>query len=387
MKKKLFLILSIVFIFSGNVLAQSTVLQKFVKKVASCKNISYTSVTKNDGIFGESADTIKTYQTSGVPSNNLQFELVNGSAREVFDGSTLLSLNLVSKYYSAGDNYKYSGHYSNSIPLFKLTEVIDQVSKTPNKIKLLNDTVIAFKRCNHLQIWELDTLINGKRSYTKYDVYLNKATSFPVYAEIHMLGFVEKGDYSSEEVIRVENRNWYYNYEFNEPHKTDRTSTVIPVGFITVDEYNKSVSEKPQPPLSVGAKAPGWTLEDLKGTYLSDEDLKGKVVIMDFWGNCGACILAVPTISRIHAKYKNSDVVVVSVCVDRGKDTAARFATKYKLSYPVYINGKDLSKEFHVTPIPTFFIIDAKGNVATVIEGFSDGLENEITSQVEKLKH
>ena len=386
MKKKLFLILSLVFIFSGNVLAQSPVLQKFIKKVASCKNISYTSITKNDGIFGESADTIKTYQTSGVPLHHLQFELVNRSTRDIFDGSKLLSLNLVSKYYSKGDNYKYFGNYSNSIPLFKLIEIVNNVSKSPEKIKLLKDTLISTKGCSHVQIWERDTLINGKSSYTKYDIYLNKATSLPVYAESHMLGFVEKGDYTSEEVIRVDCRNWYYDYEFNKPQKTDRTSTVIPVGFMTVDEYNKSVSEKPQPPLSVGAKAPGWTLEDLKGNYLLDKDLKGKVVIMDFWGNCGACILAVPTVSRIHAKYKNSDVVVVSVCVDKGKDTAARFASKYKLPYPVYINGKDLSKEFHVTPIPTFFIIDAKGNIAKVVEGFSDGLENEITAQVEKLK-
>jgi peroxiredoxin len=387
MKKKLYLILSVVFIFSGNVLAQSPMLQKFVNKVASYKNISYTSVTKNDGIFGESADTIRTYQTSGVPSHNLQFELVNRSTRDIFDGSRLLSINLASKYYSVGDNYKYSGHYSHSIPLFKLTEVVDNVSKSPEKVKLLNDTLISSKRCNHLQIWERDTLINEKRLYTKYDVYLNKATSLPVYAESHMLGFIEKGDYSGEEAIRVDNSNWYYNYEFNKPQKTNRMSTVIPEGFMTVDEYNKSTSKKPQSPLYVGAKAPEWTLEDLNGTYLSDKDLNGKVIIMDFWGNCGACILAVPTISRIHAKYKNSDVVVVSICVDKGKDTAAKFANKYKLPYPVYINGKNLGKEFHVTPIPTFFIIDANGNIAKVIEGFSDGLENEITAQVEKLKH
>jgi hypothetical protein len=77
---------------------------------------------------------------------------------------------------------------------------------------------------------------------------------------------------------------------------------------------------------------------------------------------------------------------VVSVCVDKGKEAAVRFVEKFKLSYPVYINGKDLSTEFCIGPIPTFFIIDGEGKIVSVIEGFSGGLEKQLISEVEKLQ-
>jgi thiol-disulfide isomerase/thioredoxin len=387
MLKKLLLALPVLFIlFTNKATAQLPELRNFIDKITSYKNISYTSVTKNDGVFGDSADTIQSYQTSGVPLQNLKFELATARVRDVFDGTRLLSVNFSPKYYSTNSNFNYSGHYANSILLFKLTDLINATLKTPQKIRKLNDTIILANRCNHIQIWERDTLIGGKRSYTKYDVYLSKTTSLPLYAEVNMLGFIVKGDYASEDAIRVNNKNWYTNYVFNQPENSNRTSTVVPSGFMTLEDYNKSVSEIPKPTLALESMAPEWKLQNLNGKYLSSKDLKGKITIIDFWGNCGACILAVPTISRLHKRYEGSNVEVVSVCVDKGKEAAARFAKKLKLLYPVYINGKDLSTEFRIGPIPTFFIIDGEGKIVSVIEGFSDGLEKQLISEVEKLQ-
>jgi len=387
MLKKLLLVLPMLFILlTSKATAQLPEVRNFIDKITSYKNISYTSVTKNDGVFGDSADTIQSYQTSGVPLQNLKFELATARVRDVFDGTSLLSVNFSPKYYSTNSNFKYSGHYANSIPLFKLTDLINATLKTPQKIRKLNDTIFLANRCNHIQIWERDTLIGVKRSYTKYDVYLSKTTSLPIYAEVNMLGFIEKGDYSSEEAIRVNNKNWYTNYIFNQAENSNRTSTIVPSGFMTLEDYNRSVSEIPKPGLAAGDMAPEWKLQDLKGEYLSSKDLKGKVIIIDFWGNCSACILAVPTINRLHKKYERSNVKVVSVSVDKGKEAAARFAKKFRLSYPVYIDGKDLSAEFHVGPIPTFFVIDREGKIVSVIEGFSHGLEKQLASEVEKLQ-
>jgi len=63
--------------------------------------------------------------------------------------------------------------------------------------------------------------------------------------------------------------------------------------------------------------APNFTLEDISGKPLSLNDIKGKVVIVDFWATwCGPCVMSIPELVDLQDKYKAKGLVVIGISVD-----------------------------------------------------------------------
>jgi thiol-disulfide isomerase/thioredoxin len=66
--------------------------------------------------------------------------------------------------------------------------------------------------------------------------------------------------------------------------------------------------------------APNFTLEDITGKPLSLNDVKGKVVIVDFWATwCGPCLMSIPELVDLQEKYKAKGLVIVGISVDDDK--------------------------------------------------------------------
>ncbi len=209
---------------------------------------------------------------------------------------------------------------------------------------------------------------------------------FPVYAVHDQQGYISKGGVSSDDVFRLTERSRYLRYDFNTKRKIDLDLVKIPADFITLEAYNNKSSDKPLPLLSAGSKAPEWRLQDTKGNSFSSNSIKNKVLLIDFFGNyCAPCIMSLPVINRLHERYKDADVEIVSVDLDNGEE-ALKFAAKYNMKYPVYVNGKTVANDFHVSGIPAFYLIDKQGNVVTAYDGYSEDLEKNLITQIDKLK-
>jgi cytochrome c biogenesis protein CcmG/thiol:disulfide interchange protein DsbE len=128
--------------------------------------------------------------------------------------------------------------------------------------------------------------------------------------------------------------------------------------------------------------APNFTLEDISGKSLSLSDIKGKVVIVDFWATwCGPCLSSIPELVDLQEKYKAKGLVIVGISVDDDKVSKGElvaFREKMRINYPILrANNKVYEDYFGRTSgfsIPTLFVIDREGKVRDRVVGFRPGV-------------
>jgi cytochrome c biogenesis protein CcmG/thiol:disulfide interchange protein DsbE len=128
--------------------------------------------------------------------------------------------------------------------------------------------------------------------------------------------------------------------------------------------------------------APDFRLEDISGKSLSLNDVKGKVVIVDFWATwCGPCLMSIPELVDLQEKYKAKGLVIVGISVDDDKVSKGElvaFKEKMRINYPILrANNKVYEDYFGRTSgfsIPTLFVIDREGKVRDRFVGFRPGL-------------
>lgn len=128
--------------------------------------------------------------------------------------------------------------------------------------------------------------------------------------------------------------------------------------------------------------APNFTLEDISGKPLSLNDIKGKVVIVDFWATwCGPCVMSIPELIDLQDKYKSKGLVVIGISVDDEKVSKGEllaFKEKMRINYQILrANNKVYEDYFGRTSgfsIPTLFVIDREGKVRDRFVGFTPGV-------------
>lgn len=119
--------------------------------------------------------------------------------------------------------------------------------------------------------------------------------------------------------------------------------------------------------------APAWKLKDLNGAEVSSEQLKGKVVVVDFWATwCPPCREEIPGYIAMAEKYAKDGLVIVGISLDQaGADVVKAFAAKHKMNYPVVMGDDAVVSAFGgIEALPTTFLIDRDGQVRDRKEGY-----------------
>lgn len=123
--------------------------------------------------------------------------------------------------------------------------------------------------------------------------------------------------------------------------------------------------------VSEGKPAPDFTLKDLQGKDLTLSSLRGKYVVLDFWGSwCGWCIKGIPDMKKYYAKYKDRMEILGIDC----RDTEAKWKAaveKYGLPWLHVRNAgnPDVSKLYGVPGYPTKIVVDPEGKIAKIVVG------------------
>ena len=116
--------------------------------------------------------------------------------------------------------------------------------------------------------------------------------------------------------------------------------------------------------IPVGSPAPDWSLETPEGGVLSLSDLRGKVVVMDFWATwCMPCRQVMPFLQELHESY-GDDLAVIGVNTWEQADDPAGFLHDMGITYQVVLAGDDVAADYLVEGIPTFYVIDREGHIA-----------------------
>lgn len=189
---------------------------------------------------------------------------------------------------------------------------------------------------------------------------------------------------------------WYFGVKDNLPHRVDRIvgqggSTVLEIsdvnttpkfeeGTFAVKAPEGYTEDKPQTAatpqretlLSKGTAAPAWTLKTPDDKSVSLSDLKGKVVVMDFWATwCGPCKKAMPGVQKLSEKFKDKGVQIFGVNTWENKDgDPSKFMKDNGYTYNLLLAGDDVAKAYKVTGIPTFYVIAGDGTIVYSGSGF-----------------
>ena len=122
-----------------------------------------------------------------------------------------------------------------------------------------------------------------------------------------------------------------------------------------------------------GFLAPDFTLETLDGKSVTLSDMRGKVVLLNFWATwCPPCKAEMPAFQQAYADYAEEDFIILTVNAtlqDNLSDVDA-FRAEYGLSFPIPLDKTgEVNHLYQVRSLPTSFFIDKGGMISEVIIG------------------
>jgi len=382
-KKLIRLFICLGFILIGsNTNAQVALLQNTIDKLESYKNFSYQYVYKQKEAFGDTLVLNQKFALLKMANNSeigyfykreLKYGDMKLPAIDLYNGKNLMSLDLLDSTYVTKNLHPTT--FNESLPA-ELNWLKTFLKKNPSKIALSGDTIINSINSYHLIFNTKDTIDNKVHSYVRIHLFIDKVTGLPV----GKFTRATTADYGKELTNFYSEEN-YFNYKMDQDN--------INIDYFAIPEGFHPPKVKPAEQtalLTPGTVAPDWILYDTDDKKTSLAQMKGKVILLDFYFiGCGGCMLSLRSLDNIYEKYRNQNFVITSLTERDSKKSVLAFDKIYHIKYPGYIDASDAVKSYHVTGFPTFYFIDKEGKIASVLVGYSDNFEEKAITIIDDL--
>jgi len=245
----------------------------------------------------------------------------------------------------------------------------------------LSETTLDGKPCHLARYrktdFDPDTVYGINTLLYEVNIWIDKQDYLPIQYTVFFLNEENRDTMTQYEVCRL--------LEFSpKVDKRKLTMKSVPANLPKRDY----VPYTPPEPLAEGTPAPDWSLPTLTGDTVRLADLRGKVVLLDFfYKSCAPCCAALPFLQSLHEKYKDKGFVMLGIdpIDDPVKDEMADFLAKRDITYTILFSERELSQTYHIVAYPTLFFIDRDGKIAKVRRGYHSSLEASIEEQLLKM--
>jgi peroxiredoxin len=373
-KRHTIVFLHVTFMLSGvHVKAQDSLLRTTIEKIERLKYYSYQSIERQKQLFANDTTIQQRRASFEKTPNTFLFKIEMADYTDIYDGQNLLHIIPKDSTYEI----KKIGPSVSQRELPGLLQWLQgRLEKKSTNIEKAADTAVYSVDNYHLLVTVYDTIIDKQRNFTTVDVFIEKASGMPDLIVVRS----SNTTYGSG-VSTYYSENRYFNYSFDQ-HDLD---TAITKGFHMINAQPPVASERPAL-LPIGSMAPNWALYTSEGKRISLAEMKGKVVLLDFYFiGCFPCMQTLKPLNKIFDKYKNKPLVIASLTERDSAKTVMAFEKNYHIDYPGFVGAADVVKSYHVSGFPTFYFIDKEGKIANVFLGAADNFEEKVTSILDNL--
>ena len=382
-KKLLKLFICLEFILTGLIAqAQNVLLKQTIDKLAAYRNFSYQNIYKQKEAFSDTAVFYKSFLALKTRENqeigyffkaedrygDMKFPVV-----EAYDGKSTVSYNPAdSTFY-----LKTSPVLSFSVSLTsQLTWINNFLNDHPDKLIQLGDTVFNTVNSYHLIAITRDTVIGKEHLYTRIHLFIDKVRGLPVGKLVRA-----RTDLFGKEATDYYTEDSYFDYKTDQDNITSDTFSV-PAGF----HSPKAKAAEQTALLAKGTLAPDWTLYDTDRKKTTLSELKGKIILMDFFFvGCVPCMRTLAPLDRLLQKYKTKDLLILSISDRDSMKLVADFKKSQQIKNQMYPNGGGVAKLYHFSAGPTFYLIDQQGKISAAFMGAPDDFEQKMSALIDDL--
>ncbi len=148
-----------------------------------------------------------------------------------------------------------------------------------------------------------------------------------------------------------------------------------------------SVSAGSAADIELGGPAPDFWFDTTQGQTTSLSDLKGKIVLINFWATwCGYCKIEMPYFQQIYEEWSAEELVVLAINVGDNSNDVASFMQSNSLSFSVLLDSEgEVATRYGIPAFPTTLFIDKEGLLQNAKVGAFSSKE-EIESTLRQLK-
>jgi thiol-disulfide isomerase/thioredoxin len=152
--------------------------------------------------------------------------------------------------------------------------------------------------------------------------------------------------------------------------------------------YSRTQRFIANPALALLPLAPAFTVTTLDGSSFNLDQMKGRVVLVDFWATwCGPCMEELPQIKKIAKDFAGQPLVILSISWDEDEQTWEKFVAKNQMTWPQYRDtGHRIGNLFEVKALPAYFTINSDGILTTEMLGGGFDVEGKLKKLLDQAK-
>jgi peroxiredoxin len=253
------------------------------------------------------------------------------------------------------------------------------VSLHTTKAQINKDSIdrVAFRKEN---------ILKGLRKMDGQEININEPSNLnpkktPLYTEDYtrltkeeLQEFMKPGEYAPDAYVDANNKIKIYVLR----KRSEQEKMIISKIQIKLKEMDATKS-------LVNETALDFTVTDIKGQKYILEEMKGKIVVINFWFvECKPCVREIPELNKLVEKYKDQGVIFLGIATN-DKEQINAFLQHTSFSYNIIPNSTDIAELYKINTYPSHIVIDKNSKIVHHTTGLESNTIRNLNKKIQSL--